>query len=63
MTIDEQYLPVTHKHLDCPICYNKALIEDIPRPRNSFDKLMIAIRNSNVAFRIYQGKKIEVKGE
>lgn len=61
MTIQEQYQPVTHKHMDCPICNNPALIQDIPLPRNSFDRLMITIRNTNNQFRILQGKRIEVK--
>jgi hypothetical protein len=61
MSIEEQYAPVTHKHNDCPICNDIALIQDILLPRNNFDKLMIAIRNNNSWFRIMQGKRIEVK--
>ena len=61
MTIDEYYAPVTHKHNDCPICNSVELIQDIPLPRNNWDKLMIAIRNNNAKFRILQGKRIEVK--
>lgn len=63
MSIEEQYLPVTHKHNNCPICNNVALIQDIPLSRNSWDRLMIAIRNNNASFRILQGKRIEVREE
>lgn len=61
MSIEEQYAPVTHKHNNCPICNDIALIQDIPLPRSNWDKLMIAIRNNNAKFRILQGKRIEVK--
>jgi len=61
MSIEEQYLPVTHNHTNCPICNNPALIQDIPLPRNNWDKLLIAIRNNNAKFRILQGKRIEIK--
>jgi hypothetical protein len=60
-SIEEVYQPVTHKHDNCPICHNPALIQDIPLPRNSFDRLMISIRNTNAWFLIMQGKRIEVK--
>lgn len=61
MSIDEQYAPVTHKHNNCPICNSVELIQDIPLPRNSFDKLMIAVRNMEATTRIMLGKRIEVK--
>jgi hypothetical protein len=61
MSIDELYAPVTHKHDNCPICHNPALIQDIPLPRSDFDRLMISIRFNTAWFRIRQGKRIEVK--
>lgn len=61
MTIEEQYAPVTHKHLDCPICNDVALIQDVQPPRSSWDWLILAIRNNNAKFRIMQGKRIEIK--
>ena len=61
MSIEEAFAPVTHKHANCPICNDVALIQDVPLPRNSFDKLMIAVRNMEATSRIMIGKRIEVK--
>lgn len=61
MTVSEQYAPVTHKHANCPICNSIELIQDIPLPRDNFDRLMVTIRNTNAWFRTMQGKRIEVK--
>lgn len=61
MTIEEFYQPVKHRATACPVCATIALIQDISKPRNDWDKLIIAIRNNNAAFRILQGKRIEVK--
>ena len=61
MSIEEQYLPVTHKHNNCPICNDIALIQDIPLPRDSFDKFMIVCRNMQATCNIMVGKRIEVK--
>jgi len=61
MSIDEYFAPVTHKHTNCPICNNEALIQDIPTPRSNRDKLMIEVRNNNAGFRILQGKRINVR--
>lgn len=62
-SIEEIYAPVTHKHYNCPICDNVALIEDIPVPRTHWDNLLIAIRNMDANMRIMVGKRIEVKEE
>ena len=61
MSIEEMYAPVTHRHNNCPICNHEQLIQDIPLPHSSFDRLMISIRNMNNSFRILKGKRIEVK--
>ncbi len=61
MTIEEYFAPVTHKHINCPICDNVALIQDVPLPRTGWDKLMISIRSNNARMCILQGKRIEVK--
>jgi hypothetical protein len=61
MSVEEAYAPVIHTHNNCPICNSVALIEDIPAPRNHWDKLMITIRNMDATVRIMTGKRIEVR--
>jgi hypothetical protein len=61
MSIAEQYQPVAHRHDDCPICHSPALIQDIPVPRNSFDRLRVTINNMNARLRSEFGTKIEVR--
>jgi hypothetical protein len=61
MTIEEQYLPVTHKLKNCPICHNKALIMDVTPAYTVWDRLVVSTNSINATFRIVLGKRIEVR--
>lgn len=60
MSIEEYYMPVAHKHANCPICHNLTLIHDVTPVRSPLDKLIASIRNIDADVRIMKGKRITI---
>lgn len=63
MSIDEYYAPVTHKHNNCPICDNVALIQDVVPVHSAWDRFIASANQLNATVRIMTGKRIEVREE